>query len=238
VTVAGLLEASLVAAAGAALQGTVGFGFGVFSVPFFLLIDPALVPGPVLATAFLLTLALTHRERRDVQVGDLKWALTGRVVGVGGALWVLSIVPASHLTMLLGGLILMAVALTVSGLHVKPAPTSLLGAGALSGLMSTTASAGGPAIALLYQDASGPRVRGTLSAFFMLGIVMSIVGLHFVHRFGAHELALAGVLLPGTVVGYLISRPIASVLDRGYTRPAVLTLSAIMGAIVVLKDLL
>ena len=168
-----LLAITLLAMVGAVLQGSVGFGFGVFAVPFFLLIEPDLVPGPLLATAFLLTLALTHRERRGVQLGDLMWALPGRLLGIGAALWVLTIVPAEHLTAVLGGVILVAVALIASGLHVRPGPGSLFGAGALSGFMSTTASSGGPAIALLYQDESGARMRGTLSAYFMLGIVLS-----------------------------------------------------------------
>jgi uncharacterized membrane protein YfcA len=233
-----LVEITLLAMVGAVLQGSVGFGFGVFAVPFFLLIEPDLVPGPLLATAFLLTLALTHRERRGVLVGDLKWALAGRLAGIAAALWVLTIVPADHLTGVLGALVLVAVALAASGLRVEPGPTSLLGAGALSGFMSTTVSAGGPAIALLYQDESGERMRGTLSAYFMLGIVLSLIGLHFVHRFGTHELVLAALLLPGTAIGYLLSRRVARVLDRGHTRRAVLTLSAIAGAVVVVKDLL
>ena len=58
------------------------------------------------------------------------------------------------------------------------------------------------------------------------------------HRFGTHELVLAGLLLPGTAVGFLLSRRVARVLDRGYTRRGMLALSAIAGAIVVLKDLL
>ena len=212
--------------------------FTPLMLPFLLLIEPAFVPGPMLAAAFLLTLALTGRERRGVRVDDLKWSLGGRVLGIVAALWVLATVSPEHLTMLMGGLILVAVALSASGLHIAPAPTSLVGAGALSGFMSTTVSSGGPAIALLYQKESGGRVRGTLSAFFTVGTAMSIAGLYFIHRFGAREIALTGALLPGTAVGYLLSRRIASALDRGYMRASVLVLSAVAGAIVVVKDLL
>jgi len=237
-TAAGWVGATVITMAGAALQGSVGFGYGVFAVPFLLLIEPAFVPGPMLAAAFLLTLALTRRERRGVRVDDLKWSLGGRVLGIVAALWVLATVPPEHLTVLMGALILVAVALSASGLHIAPAPTALVGAGALSGFMSTTVSSGGPAIALLYQKESGGRVRGTLSAFFTIGTAMSIAGLYLIHRFGAPELILTGALLPGTTAGYFLSRRIASALDRGYMRAAVLVLSAVAGAIVVVKDLL
>lgn len=233
-----LLEISLVAMVGAALQGSIGFGFGVFSVPIFLLIEPSLVPGPVLATSVLLTIVMTHRERHAIHFPDLKWAIPGRILGIAAALAVLLAIPAAHLSTLLGSLILFAVALSASGLHVPPRPATLTLAGVLSGFMATTASVGGPPIALLYQRESGARIRGTLSAYFVIGTSLSVTGLHFVHRFGTRELALAGVLVPGTALGYLMSRRIARVLDRGYTRIGVLVLSGLMGALVVLKQLL
>lgn len=233
-----LLEVSLVAMAGAALQGSIGFGFGVFSVPIFLLIEPSLVPGPVLATSVLLTIVMTHRERHAIHFPDLKWAIPGRIVGIAAALAVLLTVPAAHLSTLLGSLILLAVALTASGLHLPPRPASLTLAGVLSGFMATIVSVGGPPIALLYQRESGARIRGTLSAYFVIGTSLSVIGLHFVHRFGTHEVLLAGVLVPGTALGYLVSRRIAPWLDRGYTRIAVLVVSGLMGALVVLKQAL
>lgn len=231
-----LLEISLVAVVGAALQGSIGFGFGVFSVPIFLLIEPSLVPGPVLATSVLLTIVMTHRERHAIHFPDLKWAIPGRIVGIVAALVVLLTIPAAHLSTLLGSLILLAVALTASGLHVAPRPATLTLAGILSGFMATTVSVGGPPIALLYQRESGARIRGTLSAYFVIGTSLSIIGLHFVHRFGIHELMLAGALVPGAGLGFVVSHRIAQVLDRGYTRVGVLALSGLMGLLVVLKQ--
>jgi uncharacterized protein len=233
-----LLEISLVAVAGAALQGSIGFGFGVFSVPIFLLIEPSLVPGPVLAASVLLTIVMTHRERHAIRLPDLKWAIPGRILGIAAALGVLVTIPAAHLSALLGSLILLAVALTASGLHVPPRPATLTLAGVLSGFMATTVSVGGPPIALLYQRESGARIRGTLSAYFVIGTSLSVLGLHFVHRFGTRELLLAGALIPGTALGFLASRRIAPWLDRGYTRIAVLAMSGLMGALVVLKQVL
>lgn len=210
----------------------------MFSVPIFLLIDPALVPGPVLAASVALTLVMAHRERHAIQMHDLKWAIGGRVVGIAVALVVLSLIPADRLSAFLGSLILVGVAITASGLHLRPSPKTLIGAGALSGFMGTSVSVGGPAIALVYQRESGERIRGTLSAYFLIGTTLSIIGLYFVHRFGVQQLVLAGMLLPGTAVGYLLSRRIAPILDRGYTRAAVLTVSALMGVAVVAKQLL
>lgn len=130
---------------------------------------------------------------------------------------------------------LLAVVISVSGLHVEPRPVSLLVAAALSGMMGTVASIGGPPMALLYQRAPGARVRGTLSSFFLVGTIISLTALSLVGHFGRDELQLSLLLLPGVLCGFVVSRRIAPRLDRGYTRPAVLTIAAGAGIIVIVR---
>lgn len=236
-----LLELGLttvVVTIGATLQGTVGFGMGLFAVPLLILIDPRLVPGPLLGTSIVYVVLLAHRNRRGVQWGDLGWALAGRLVGVSIAAAVLALVSQEHITVVFGVLILFAVVLSASGLKVEPRAATLLGAGTLSGFMATTVSIGGPPMALLYQHKSGERLRGTLSGFFVVGILLSLTALHLVGRFGRQEVILAALLLPGTLLGFLLSRHTAKVFDRGYIRPAVLTVSSITAVVVLLRQLL
>ncbi len=90
-------------------------------------------------------------------------------------------------------------------------------------------------MALLYQHAPGPRVRGTLSSLFLIGALISLVALSLVWRFGLDELRLRLALLPGALFGFVVSRRIASRLDRGYTRRAVLTIAPGAGLIVVVR---
>jgi hypothetical protein len=101
--------------------------------------------------------------------------------------------------------------------------------------MGTIASIGGPPMALLYQHASGARVRGTLSSFFLVGTITSLAALVFVGRFGREELRLSLLLLPGALFGFFGSRRLATRLDRGYTRRAVLMVAAVAGFIVVAR---
>ncbi len=80
-------------------------------------------------------------------------------------------------------------------------------------------------MALLYQHAEGPRIRGSLSGFFVVGTTLSLVALAAVGRFGNHELRLASTLVPGVVLGIVTSRIVSPWLDRGRIRPLVLVLS-------------
>jgi len=103
--------------------------------------------------------------------------------------------------------------------------------------MGTIASIGGPPMALVYQDAEGARLRATMSSVFWVGMILSLVALRLVGRFGSEEVRLTLVMLPGTLIGLCTSRWTASVVDRGNTRTAVLAVAAVAGGVVILRQL-
>jgi uncharacterized membrane protein YfcA len=127
--------------------------------------------------------------------------------------------------------------MTAFGPPIRPRTPVLLIAGVLSGFMGTTSSIGGPPIAMIYQHESGARIRGTLSAYFTFGASMSLVALAAIGRFGEWELLAALALLPGVLIGAVLSARAATWLDAGRTRIAVLAVSAASGALVVLREL-
>lgn len=221
-----LAVASGVVAAGSMVQGSIGFGVNVVAGPILVLIDPALVPGPALVIAFALTVLVALRERAATDLGGFRWVFVGRVPGtVAGAFAVVSI-PQRGIAMALASVVLVAVLLSIAGWRLRRTPTTLAGAGVLSGFMGTISSVGGPPIALLYQDERGSEVRGTLSSIFAVGALFSLVVLAVAGEFGWDELRTSLVLLPAVVVGFVISRWTATVLDRGFIRPAILGLCA------------
>ena len=88
--------------------------------------------------------------------------------------------------------------------RVLPTPRNLVAAGALSGYMGTLTSVGSPPIGLVYQNMPGPRMRATVSAFFMLGAGFSIVTLAAVGRFTLAQVVTCAWLLPPVVLGFLV----------------------------------
>ncbi len=230
--------ASGVVLAGALVQGSVGFGLGLVAAPLLLLIDTRFIPGPLLTASAVLTVFLTRREWRSINFGDLKWALSGRIVGVAVALMVLVIVPTDYISLAFGILVLAAVGMSASGIHLMPRPSLLVTAGALSGFMGTTVSIGGPPMALVYQAVSGPRLRGTLSAYFTVGVTLSLIGLRIIGRYGRTEILMALGLLPGILVGFWMSQHTAGMLDKGYTRVGVLVVSTIAAVVAILRQFL
>jgi uncharacterized membrane protein YfcA len=134
-------------------------------------------------------------------------------------------------------LVLIAVALSLTGRRVAPTPRTLLGAGLASGVMGTATSIGAPPLALVYQDVPGPRLRATLAGFFVVGASLSVIGLALAGELGADEWRAAAALLVPMIAGFLASRPAARLLDAGWTRPAVLAVSSASALLLLVREL-
>lgn len=218
------------------LHGAVGVGGGLIAVPLLALIDPGLVPGSALFASLLLTSLMVIRERRAVDLFGIKWGIAGRIGGTLIATCILTTLPARETALVIGGLILLAVVLSISGLDVKRTEKTLIGAGVLSGIMGTLSSVGGPPMALLYQDAPGAKVRATLSGFFIFGSIISLIALILTGWFGWIEALSSIMLMPGVGLGFLLSTKATRLLDRGYVRAAILVVSATSAIVLTLKQ--
>lgn len=221
---------------GAALQGSVGFGYGLVVAPVLVLVEPQLVPGPIIFSAMLLTVLMSFRESESIDYFALKWSLLGRVPGNFLGAGLLAILPLDSTALVLGLIILLSVFMSTAGLHLKVTIPSLIGAGMLSGFTGTTSAQAGPPLALLFQKMDGPTLRSTMGSYFFLGAWLSLFSLFLIDRFGGSEIYSGLVLMPGVLVGFAISGKISPYLDRGYTRPLVLILSGCAAVAVIIKS--
>lgn len=227
-----------VMAASAILQGAVGFGLGLLAIPFLIYLDVRFVPGPLLVAALTLHMLVLRRDRSGVDSSGLAMLLSGRLLGTIPAALILASLPLESMKVLLAGVVLAGALMGV--LHTGGHPTQpvLFAAGAASGFMATAAGLGGPPVALVYQRESGLRLRGTLAAYFIIGTIVSLSALAWAGRFAREEVRLSFYLIPGTVLGFLLSRRAAAYLDAGYTRTAVLAVSMLAAISVMITALL
>ncbi len=227
----------IVSTLGATLQGSVGFGLGFVAVPLLAIVDTRYLPGPLIMAALILTLLLSYREHKAIQLKGITWILVGRLVGALIGVQLLVLIPEKHLSLTFAVMVIIGVLLSISGLRLNLNPKNLLGSGTLSGLMATTSAIGGPPLALIYQNLKGPELRGTLSGIFVVGAIISLLALSTVGYFGFIEFKLSIVLLPGIFAGFFLSKYTARILDRGFIRPAILTFSMLSGTILMIKTL-
>ncbi|HZG91545.1 MAG TPA: sulfite exporter TauE/SafE family protein [Pseudonocardia sp.] len=228
-----IVVAGLVVAVGAVVQGSVGFGLALVAAPFLAILDPALVPVPLLVVTLVQAVLGLVREHADTDWSGVGWALLGRLPGIALGVLAVSTLPPRTFLAVVAGTVLVCAALSAVRWQPRPTVPALLVAGVVSGAGGTAASIGGPPVALLYQGQDGPRVRATLAAYFTAGTLLSLGGLLLGGQVSADALWSAALLLPFMAAGFWVSNPARRLLDRGWVRPAVLAVSA-GGALVLL----
>lgn len=229
----------LIAAAvliGSALQGSIGFGAGMIAAPVIALVEPALLPALVVMFAALLTLMVTVRERAHLDLGGAGWALVGRLPGSAlGALLVLML-PVAALSWVVVLSVAVGIGSAFLGWRPVPTRTALITAGALSGIMGTSTSIGGAPMAIVWQGQEPARLRGTMSAFFLVGSITSVLLLAAVGSVTWHAVQVVLWLIPAVAAGFLLSRRLNRWLDAERLRLAGLVL-ALAGALLLVMRL-
>jgi uncharacterized protein len=232
VTVVAVLAVAV--AAGAVIQGSIGFGYALLAVPAMVLLLPWAVPVTPLFLALPMTLLMSAREWRSIDLGGFALITAGRLLGTVAGVVLLVLAPKGYLSMLTGLLILTA----ALGSFLKPTfevnKRTRLAGGVASGVVGTVAALGGTPLALVYQDRSGAELRSTLAISFVVGIAMSLVGLGLAGQVEGRHLLLALQLLPCMLVGLWVSRWVVERLDERWLRPAVLAFAAAAGLVIIL----
>ncbi len=200
------LLAALIVMVAATVQATVGFGLALISVPLLTLVNPDLVPAPLMICAVVLSLLIGRRDLGDTDWRAVGLFISGRVPGAVLAGFILTVVARERLAVVFALAVIVAVGLSASGIKARPTVLNFLAAGSFSGLMSTITGIGGPPIALVLQDENPSRLRSTLAWYFASGSIVSLTVLARVGRLGGQELRFAGVMLPGALLGFLLSR--------------------------------
>lgn len=214
----------------AAVQGVVGLGFAMVSVPILALIDPSLAPVPQLLITMPLTLAMAWRERNHLSLRGVGWIVTGRVPGAMLGVVLLTLATQAALELMIAGLVLVAVAIIAAGVHVRRTPGTQFGAGLFSGVSGLVASIGGPPLALLYTRDEGPTVRSNLAAVFTIGLSITIVARVVSGNMSWSDAGVAAMLFPALVAGYFTSLTLKDRWSQSAVRNGILILS-VAGAI-------
>ena len=217
------------------VQASLGFGMALIAAPLLALIEPAFVPGPLIASNLVLVSLMALRDRVHVDFRTARFSVAGAVVGsILGARLVSALDPRGF-GLLFGVLVLLGVALSLAGYRLALNRRSAFGAGVLGGFMSATSSVGGPPMALVYQHEDPGRFRGTLATYFIASCSVSLAALTAFGAFDLQKLSLAAYLVPGQVLGFLLSFWVSRFLVRGSLRPFILGLSALAASVVLLR---
>jgi hypothetical protein len=221
-----MIAANVIMSIASVLQASVGIGLALLAVPLLALIDPRLVPGPMLFAGALLALVSAYRERHAVDAQSFGLSLLGLAIGTVCGAVALRALTTAPLGKVFAILVLLAVVLSVSGLRVRPTRPALFAGGGAAGVMGTMVGIHGPPIALVWQHARPGQARAMLGAFFFVAYVGSVLALAVFGLFGVLQLQSAAALLPGVVAGLCVAPLLAGFVNPARLRLAILSISA------------
>jgi hypothetical protein len=233
-----LVLASLIVFLGALTQSLIGFGLAVVASPLLYIVDPQLVPAPVIAMGFSIALLTLVRERGHLEFNGLQYALLGRVPGgfIGASL--LLFAPQPILGLSIAAIVTVAVILSLYKFSLPVNKKTLFGAGVVSGIFGNIAAIGGPPMAILLAGKDASQFRAALSAFFIFSSMIALIILAITGLLELKHLWLSLMLLPSVILGYLVAGRLVGRVDKEKTKMATLVLCSISALVLTVKSVI
>ena len=224
-------------AIGCGVQATLGIGAALVAGPALTVIDPDLLPGPMLAMAMVVNVRNAVADRQSTHVVAWKRALAGAPVGLGMGVFILAYTDAKALSLLVSSFVLAAVALQLSGLKPPSGITSDYVAGAATAFSSTVAALPGPMFVIFHGHRTPGTVRGTLASFMLLVTPAILIFLAFDGRFGFRHLLLTAVLMPGTFLGLILGKALRPKISLDRFRGLILSVASLSAVVVIVRTI-
>ncbi len=220
---------------GAIIQTVFGFGMAIVAAPLLIMIEPRLVPGPLVFAAMVQCILMAHQNRRDLDPAGLTSAFIGRIPGSIAGAFILTLVSTPILSIGVGVVVLIAVAFSLGRFKILPTPVSMFWASMVSGFLGSATSIGGPPMALLMQHEQAGKIRANLAGYFIYGCVITLISLYIIGRFGMEELMLSLWLVPGAVLGFVVCRWLPFYRLGDNLRPAILGICVVSALFAIVR---
>jgi uncharacterized protein len=222
---------------GATVQSAVGLGVGLVAAPVTALLEPGLMPGALLMVAVLMPCLTLVTDHHDIDWSGLLWSLPARIPGTLVGVWVVTTLTARELGIVIGVVVLLAVALTWRAVTVPVNRATLTVAGFASGITGTATSIGGPPIAIVYQHRPAQEIRTTMAVYFLVGASLSLLALLVTGDLTRDQGLASLQLLPWLVLGAVLGALARRTLPAHVVRPVVLLVSSASALVLLVKSL-
>ncbi len=231
------IACALVVYVGTTVQASLGIGLGMLSSPVLALADTDFIPVAIIISVIPLSSSVAWSERKHVDRSGAALLLIGRIPGVVIAVLVVARFSDTALGLMVSGSVIAAVIASAVSRKFVAGRTTLLVAGGASGFMATATGVGGPPVALTYQHDTPETMRSTISTFFAVGALMSLVGLVLAGEVSQRSLELTAVLIPSVLLGIMTAKRVKQRLNADLVRPVILALCLLSATALLVRSL-
>ena len=222
---------------GAAVQGSVGLGLSLITVPVGAIVAPATVPGVFIMAGLPLSMLVMTREWTSIDWRTVLPITFGRIPGAIAGTAVVAITTDRSIALAAGVIVLIGAFATARAPQIRHSTAAAIIAGSIAGLTGTAAGIDGPPMALYLQRAPHRVLRATLAACFVIGTAVSIPPLAITGHIHLWQVKVAACLIPAVTLGHFVARRFLIHRVAAQSRPLVLVVATVAGMSAIIRTL-
>ncbi|MFD1811947.1 sulfite exporter TauE/SafE family protein [Rhodococcus gannanensis] len=232
-----LVAAIAVLVVASMLQSVTGSGFGLVSAPVLLMIDPDLVPGPLLVLTIVAMASVVWRDGRHWDRSTTVLLCVAMLPGVALGVWLTAVADRTVLTVATAALSIGAAVAAFAGASLPQRKLVMVGAGAAGGLMGAVAALPGPPLALVYRPLDARALRATLSTYFLAVSAVSLTMLQATGDVDGSDWGTAAALAPAVLLGGAVGGRVAHRVSVDRARRLTSAVILVAGSVLLMRTL-
>ncbi len=223
-------------------QGLTGFGFGLISVPLFLLILPPATAIPlVVIHGTLNTLLVLYHSRRHLQPRRVAPMIAAGLAGVPFGTYILTSLDVGTLKILIGVLASAFALLLLAGFRrsIKNEKAASVPLAAAGGVLNSSIGMSGPPVVLFFSNqgiGKGP-FRANLAAYFTALNLATLPTFAYAGLMTPETLGFAATLLPAMAAGAFLGMKLTHRVNEKTFKKIALMIATAAGAMSILSGL-
>jgi len=236
-TITTFLLANIILIVASILQMATGVSVGMIIVPFLAMISYTLIPAPVAFASLTLTTMMAYKGREHIDTQNMPSVSIGMLIGILVAIYLLKNIQFEHLGIIFGVFILLSVFISIKVKSFTLGRTINYTGGFIAGLMGSMAAVGGQILALLFQNHPLESIKSTLAFLYTIFSVLMLVIFYMFDEFSYEQMISGFYLMPGFIIGFLISPMFVKYFNPKYGKTVVLGMATFGALALIIKGL-
>jgi uncharacterized membrane protein YfcA len=214
-----------------------GISVGMIIVPILALISIDLVPTPIIFASLFLTLLMSLKYKKHIELDATLSISLGMLLGIFIALVFFINLPLHYLGIVFGILILISVLLSIRFPKFQLNSKNGFIGGVIAGTMGALSAVGGQILAMLMQNKKVESIKATLAFLYTFFSTVMLIIFSYFGKF-SFEQALVGLyMVPGFIFGFLIGPYCTKYFNAKYIKPIILILATLGAILLMLKSI-
>lgn len=230
-----LLLANGIIILGSIFQMISGISVGIIIAPFLALISYTLIPAPIMMASLTLTIMMSIKYRKFVDIKSVYMLSLGVSIGVIATIFILKFIDTSNLNLLFGVLTLLAVFISIKIKNIHLRGKFAFSTAIISGIMGSLASVGGQLLSLLYQNHNLNTIKASLSFIYTIFSLFMLITFYYSGNLHQEQIIFGFYMMPGFIIGFLISPFFVSKFNPNYIKITILFLASFGGVMLIVK---